>query len=107
MEKGKRIYLKPQMDVMNIQTEGVIAASSGGGTVSKDKFCANGNFSQSKCSHYEHNNNCNNMYAGVKYSVYYKPEGCDVHFWASKYTETGAGKPLDVSEITYEICKGY
>lgn len=38
MEKTKRFYLKPQMEVMDVQTEGVVAASGGEVEIPEEKL---------------------------------------------------------------------
>lgn len=66
MEKGKKFYLKPQMGIMNVQTEGVIAAS-GDIIIVKDLCDANYLFSNinscdegvNKCRMKKDIQNCN------------------------------------------------
>lgn len=105
----KRNYVKPYTAVMNVQTEGVIAAS--GINIDDDPngengFCLNNNFSAAKK---EHNNilqdhfksNCMNMVVGEVYCGYNDKAGGDVHFWALEVDEKNKA-----TKIAYKKCGG-
>lgn len=110
MGKKKKTYVKPEMKIIEVKTEGVIAASGGEIIVppgeETDRFCASNQFRQAEYSHHkkigessssfgDKNNNCNNMVVGVEYYTWNKYGGGDIHFW----------KNADGS-YTYKKCGG-
>lgn len=90
MGKKKKTYVKPEMKIIEVKTEGVIAASGGEIIVPPEKieaFCKNSEFSAAGFSHSKaeggNKQNCENMVNGIEYAGYHKWAGCDVHFWYS------------------------
>lgn len=99
--KKKRIYLKPQTSVMNIQTEGVIAASGDSGEVDWNTFCDSGCMDGSGdcgCPGYESIQNCNKIDKNDLSRLYSTTNHCipnkqRIHF-----------KLLPTGEISYWPC---
>lgn len=94
------------MEVMNVQTEGAIAASGGGEIPVPPEqiasFCKNSQFSAASFTHSKvvssggsAKQNCEQMVSGVKYFGYHKWTDTDVHFW---YDTDGT--------FYYEKCSG-
>lgn len=78
MGKKKKTYVRPEMKIIEVKTEGVIAASGGETPIEYDDLCNNNCLSNAdptgKCT-IGHNPNCQNLdlSGATTYSAFLKP----------------------------------
>lgn len=61
MGKKKKTYVRPEMKIIEVKTEGVIAASGGEVIIDKSQFCANGCLDNSNSCGLNNKPNCQNI----------------------------------------------